>query len=294
MRVLFVINPRARRGASLKVWKRISDLVARTTGCEAVIPSSYEETRKAARDAVKAGYDRVVAVGGDGTVGAVAGELVLQNTTLGVIPAGTGNDFCRNFGISQDSSQALAVALGPGTQRIDLGQAAGGQYIMNAAGIGFDAEVAAVAAGYPNGLGGTLPYLLGALSTLTWYKPAEYDIIVDGERYAGRSTMIAIANGRYYGGGMQIAPMARTDDGLLEVCIAGELGRLELLRLLGQVYSGSHVRHPKVRTTRGRQVELRPKRPVRAHVDGDLLGAEALTFRACPGALSVAMPASRG
>lgn len=265
-------------------------LLARNPGFDAVIPSSYAETRRVAAEAAKAGIDRVVAVGGDGTVTAVANELAFTDTALGVIPGGTGNDFCRNSGIPRDPRGALELAIQGNTQRIDIGQAVGGHHFLNVAGIGFDAEVAAAATGLPSGLGGTLPYLLGALSTLSWYKPVHVDVTVDDQKFSGPSMLVAIANGRFYGGGMQIAPLASPDDGMLDVCIAGGLGRFELLKLLGRVYSGTHIRHPKVCMLRGRQVRLQVKGGVRAHLDGEPLRSESLEFKVHPRALSVAMP----
>ncbi|HYF94294.1 MAG TPA: diacylglycerol kinase family protein [Symbiobacteriaceae bacterium] len=290
MKALFLINPKAGRGTALKTWRRIEPLVAGERQAEAVIPESAAATRKAAADAARAGYDRVVVVGGDGTLAAVAGELAMTETALAVVPAGTGNDFCRNSGISRRPEEALRVALGAHTQRIDLGQAAGGRCFLNAAGIGFDAEVAAAAGAFPDGLGGNLPYLLGAFATLSRYRPVEAEVNVDGQRYAGTMTMIAVANGRYYGGGMQIAPSARRDDGLVDVYIAEGMGPLQILGLLPRVYGGSHVKSPMVHVLRGQHVKIQVGAPVRAHLDGEPLLWETLSFTARPQALSVTMP----
>lgn len=290
MRVLFIVNPRAGRGAGLRVWQRVGGLVARRPGVDAVVAAGPAETRAAAADAVRAGIERVVVVGGDGTLAAVAGELAHSATALGVVPAGTGNDFCRNTGIPRRIEPALDIALRARIASMDLGQASGQHTFLNAAGLGFDAEVAAAAARYPRGLGGTFPYLLGALSTLVWYKPVHVELTVDDQAFAGPVVLIAIANGRFYGGGMQIAPGARADDGRLDVCIAGDLSRGELLRLLGKVYSGSHIGHPKVRLLRGECVRLQVAGEVRAHCDGEPLRAERLEFQVRRAALRVAMP----
>jgi diacylglycerol kinase (ATP) len=291
MKTLFLVNPKAGRGSALRVWQRIEPLVPRERGVEVVIPDSLAATRKTASEAVKAGVERVVVVGGDGTLLSVADELVHSDTAVGLIPAGTGNDFRRDYGLPRRPEEALAVALGRETQRVDVGQAWGGRHFLNAAGIGFDAEVAVKASTYPSGLGGTLPYLMGAITTLLQYRPMEVRVTVDGERrYEGDSTMIAVANGRYYGGGMQIAPSARRDDGLIDVCIAEGMGPLKLLGLLPQVYGGGHVRSPRVHVLRGEHVQIEVGAPVRAHVDGDPLPYESLTFQARARALRVAMP----
>ena len=290
MRLLFVVKPRAGRGSSLKIWQRVGTLVARTPQCEAVIPTCSAETRRITAEAVKAGVNRVIVVGGDGTLAAVAGELAFSDTALGVIPAGTANDFCRNARIPHIPQDALEIALHAEVQRIDLGQASGGPYFLNVAGIGFDAEVAAISARLPAGLGGTLPYLLGAMSTLFRYRTVEMEVTVDDRMFSGPSMLIAIANGRFYGGGMQIAPLARPDDGQLDVCIAGSLGRAELAMLLRQVYSGTHVYHPKILTAKGRHVRVQAKGRVRAHVDGEPLDWDPLDFQVRAKALAVAIP----
>lgn len=291
MNALFIVNPRAGRGVGQKVWDRIiQKRVARSRLVDAVIPASVAETRKLAAEAVKTGIHRVIVVGGDGTLVTVAAELAFSGTALGVVPAGTGNDFCRNTGIPRDPSAALEIALGLHTRRIDLGGAPGGNCFLNVAGIGFDAEVAVAARSFPSGLGGTLPYLLGAFTTMFRFQPLQVDATVDDQPFAGPAMMVAVANGRGYAGGMQIAPRAQQWDGKLDVCIVGSLGRLELVNLLRQVYSGAHVRHPKITMLRGEQVRVTVKGEARAHLDGEPYYGDSLTFQVQPGALSVAMP----
>ncbi len=290
LRALFIVNPKAGRGAALSVWKRIGPLLAANPAIEVILPSSYAETRLVAAQAVRAGIERVVAVGGDGTLDAVAAELVHSDTVLGAIPAGTGNDFCKTTGISLKPEEALRIALSGSTRWIDLGMAAGRHPFLNVAGVGFDAEVAAVTSKYPKGLGGTLPYLLGAFTTIARYHAIPVEVDVDGQIYAGPITLAAIANGPQYGGGMRIAPTASREDGLLDVYIAEELTRPQLLGLLPRVYTGGHVRHPKVRLLRGSRVEIRPLAPIHAHVDGDVIDPVQLSFEARAGALTVALP----
>lgn len=291
MKTLFLINPVAGRGSALKVWKRIEHLAALERGAEAVIPESAEATRKAVADAVRAGAERVIVVGGDGTLLLAVGELARTDTALGVIPAGTGNDFVRDYGLPKRPEEALAVALGPQLQRIDLGQTESGRYFLNAAGMGFDAQVAAKAITYPKGLGGHLPYLLGIFHTLVRYKPIRAVITVDDQRYEGDTTLIAVANGRYFGGGVQIAPTARRDDGMMDVYVAEGMGALRILGLLPRVYTGAHASSPKVHMLRGRQVQIEVGTPVPTHLDGEPLRWERLVCQAVPGALSIAAQA---
>lgn len=206
MRRLFLVNPISGRGAGLRIWRQVARVVAKDLYCEVAVPANTSETRLIAAEAARSGVKRVIVIGGDGTVSAVAGALAGTQTALAVIPAGTGNDYCRNTSIPLKALHALPVALDGPTFQMDLGRVKGGGYFVNAAGIGFDAQVARVASGYPKGMGGTLPYLMGALTTLPRYNAVEIEIKVDGDSYKGPAMMVAVANGRCYGGGMQIAP----------------------------------------------------------------------------------------
>ncbi|MGE5674255.1 MAG: diacylglycerol/lipid kinase family protein [Mycobacterium leprae] len=294
VRTLFIVNPKAGRGAALQAWKRIEKHVAGKPEIEAVIPPSYEATRSAAAEAARTGIERVVALGGDGTLDAIAGELAHSDTSLGVIPSGTGNDFGKTNGISLDPEAALPIALGTHTRRVDLGLAAKERHFLNVAGAGFDAQVSSVVLQYPKGLGGTLPYLMGAITTIFRYQAVPVTITVDDQQYEGPITLVAVANGSQYGGGMRIAPSARRDDGVFDVCIADQLSRAELFGLLPRVYTGSHVNHPKIHFLSGRHVQIQARGPIHAHADGDLLKSTDLTFETLVGALNVAVPARVG
>jgi diacylglycerol kinase (ATP) len=291
MRTLFIINPLAGGGAGLRVWRRVAQCIGPDREIEAALPTSAARARSLAAEAVAAGYARVIVVGGDGTLATVADALAGTDTTLGAVPAGRGNDFCRNSGISRRLEAALHTARWAQPTRIDLGRVVGGAHFINAAGLGFDGAVAAAAARYPRHLGGTLPYLLGALGTLRWFRPVGVQVTVDGASYSGPAMMVVIANGPGYGGGMQIAPGARRDDGLLDLMLlTGALSRLQILRLLGLVYSGRHIHHPAVRVMRGRFVKVQVERAIGAQLDGEALTTDSLECEAVPGALNVAMP----
>lgn len=290
LRVLFLINPRAGRGAALKTWRRVERLATGGGWFDWIVPGDCTETKRAAAEAARAGVERVVVIGGDGTLDAVAGELAHTDTALGIIPSGTGNDFCHTAGIPTDLEAAFAIAVGPVTKRIDLGIAGGRHRFLNVAGAGFDAEVGACSSRVPSRLGGGLTYLVGTLSALAHSQPVAAEIQVDEQCYSGQTTMVAVANGPQYGGGMRIAPDARRDDGLLDVCVVEGMSRTELLRIFPGVYAGQHVKHPKIRMLRGREVQIRPQAPMRLHADGDVLGLTEFTFRVEPGALAVAMP----
>ncbi|HYG60065.1 MAG TPA: diacylglycerol kinase family protein [Symbiobacteriaceae bacterium] len=277
MRTLFLVGPEAGQGAALRVWRRVERLALEQGLYDWVAPASDQEARRIAREAVAAGIHRVVVVGGDNTLEAVAAELAFTDSALGMIPAVSGSDFCPSAGIPRDTAVAFAIATGQHTSRVDLGVAAGGYRFLNVAGALFRAE----AGTYSMQLPSRSQRLFPALAALAQYRPVSVEIRVDDQTHRGEVMLVAVANGPQCGGGMRIAPGARRDDGLLDVCIVGGMSRTELVRILPGLYRGEHVNHPKVRMMQGREVHLRPWARE---------GAEACSFGVEPGALAMALP----
>jgi diacylglycerol kinase (ATP) len=234
----------------------------------------------------------VVAVGGDGTVSEVANGLVGTGCALGVIPAGTGNDFVRALRIPDDPWAAARVAFGGTPRPIDVGEvrtAQGSCYFVNVASYGFDAEVARRARALP--FGGSQRYLVAVLRTLRELRSEPVRLDVDGRRIDQHATLVAIANGHRYGGGLRIAPDAILDDGYFDLCLVRGLSRAAALGLLPRVYWGTHCRHPAVELLRCRQVELSARAALPGQADGEPLGGLPASFLLLPGALQCVVPA---
>ena len=176
------------------------------------------------------------------------------------MPLGSGNDLARSLGLPADPASAWRVAIGSATRRIDVARARNGsgaeRWFASAGGIGFDAQVAAAMTDRRGWQAGRAGYLLTTISELRRY--GNRPITLDDRRHLDqpRRCCVAIANGSYYGGGMRIAPDARTDDGVLDVCVVGDISRLTAVRQLPNLYRGTHVRHPQVTTMTGRTVEV--------------------------------------
>jgi len=235
----FIVNPAAGANSSRRKWAIILDLLKHlglhfeyqyTEGSGHAI----ELAKKAASD----GYDRIVAVGGDGTVNEVAnGILNSQNAkdaVLGIISTGTGGDFVRSAGIPRDYVKACSTLSSPGRLSIDVGiieYFKKGQklrrYFVNTAGIGLDAAVVENTEKIPKYFGGTIPYLMGLVRTLLSYKNKHVIIRSGGNIDKQRVVSVIVANGGYAGGGMHFAPLAKLDDGLLDTVIVGDMGKLE-------------------------------------------------------------------
>ncbi len=234
----------------------------------------------------------VVALGGDGLVGRVAGAVAPLGGLLAVLPAGRGNDLCRAVGVPRRAVAACAV-LRTGSERVlDLGvvtSATGSVPFLGIASIGFDSEVQerVLRSRVP---AGRLVYLGGALVTLARWEPARFHGTVDGVPFEHTGWSVAVSDSGRYGGGMRLAPDASLTDGLLDVVTTGALSRLRFLRALPSLFRGTHVRLPEVQVRAARTVVLDADRPFRVFADGDPAGTLPATVTVRPGAVRVLLP----
>ncbi len=291
---LVIVNPAAGQGGGARAWRRLRELGGAPSSWRCATTTRPGHARDLARAAVQAGCDRVVALGGDGTVSEVANGLIGSSCALGVIPAGTGNDFSHALRIPSGPRAAARVAFTGSPRAVDVGEirdAAGSRYFVNVASYGFDAEVALGARRVQ--LPGSLRYLAAVLRTLRELRPRRVQVDVDGRRMDRDLVLIAIANGHRYGGGLRIAPDAAIDDGSFDVCMVGSVSRLAVLGLLPRLYRGGHRRHPAVELLRCRRLDLVGAASIPGQADGDLLGHLPASFTVLPGALQCVVPDRR-
>jgi YegS/Rv2252/BmrU family lipid kinase len=302
---MVVCNPVSGSGkgrACLAVVRRALD--------DAGVTYAYDVTRgrghaaQLARSAVCSGCSAVVAIGGDGTFfevvngvmnpAEVDGGQEPSRVAVGLVQAGRGSDFGRSIGVPADMEEASERLLDGRTRVIDLGFATflgfdgkeRSRYFANAAGLGFDGEVTLRANAGPRIFGSTIPYLNSLVRTLIKYRNKRISVKLDGaEPWSAVANSIVIANGQYFGGGMKIAPDAHLSDGLLNITLLGDLGKVDLIRNLPRVYDGSHVTHPKVRILSARNVEITSPERVLLQADGEVLGTAPASFRVVPAAL---------
>ena len=290
--ILFILNPVAGHGRSRRVFERLQAMLAGHRQLQPVVwqTAGPAHARELAARAAQEGYQRVVAVGGDGTVHEVinglmdAGPQLAGGVRVGVVPAGSGNDFARNLGLPSDPGEAARLLARGEAHPIDVGRV-NDRHFANLAGVGFDAEVAAWANRVPKFIPGTFTYLAGVLALLARYRNAEVSLELDGRPLQGRAFLVAVGNGPRYAGGMAICPGAVMNDGRLRVVLCGDLQRGEILRLLPTIYQGRHVGHPKVQTFDVRRLSLHARRPLAVHADGELVGYTPARFEVVPGAI---------
>jgi diacylglycerol kinase (ATP) len=285
-----IVNPVAGSHAGARAWQRARAGCAAATDWECATSQRPGHARELALEAADRGFERVIAVGGDGTVNEVANGLVHSTTILGIIPAGTGNDVAHNLGVPAEPAAAASLAANGSARPIDLCHVQTGDraaYFVNVAGFGFDAEVAwrVNRSPFMRFGGGTLPYVFGVLATLWQYRAPGMRLSLDDRALDRRVFLAAVGNLPTYGGGMRIVPDATPDDGMLDVCVVADLSRLEVLRLLPRLYSGGHVGHPAVELFRCRSVSADADGRVLCQADGEIVGRLPARFSVLPAAL---------
>jgi YegS/Rv2252/BmrU family lipid kinase len=253
---------------------------------------------RALASAAAGGGETVVALSGDGMIGVLADTIRgLPGAVLGVIPGGRGNDLARVLGIPDDTAAAAAIIAEGYARPVDLGivqslgSEGGGRAFVGIASVGFDSDANRIANEAPSWLG-SLVYLYGALRALASWKPARFEIEFDppGERRGFTAYSIGAANSKAYGGGMRAAPDAMLDDGLLEVVVVENVGKLGFLtRILPKVFNGTHVHEPGVSVRRAHEISISADRPFVMYADGDPIGELPVRVRALQGAITMLM-----
>ncbi|MFC1984835.1 diacylglycerol/lipid kinase family protein [Chloroflexota bacterium] len=255
-----------------------------------------------AREAVNAGYRYIIAVGGDGTVNEVVNGILtstgLHDTILGIVSAGTTCSFARSVGIPSNPIDSCRLLSSHNRLSIDVGiveYTSNGQnlrrFFVNEADVGFGATVVEASKQVTNYFGrkiNYLPHVIGGLSSLISYKNKHVTLRVEDQTEdICDCAMLVIANGTHFGGGMQIAPGAKPDDGLLDMVLFGDMGKSELFKIWPMTYKGSHVSHHKVRMLKIKNVVIECAEKILVEADGELLGESPVSFSVLPSALRI-------
>lgn len=305
-----IVNPKSQGGAVGKRWPELADEIGRILPFDELRTSGPGDAIALTRKALREGADRVVALGGDGTVNEVVngffeedGTPIAPEATFGLLPYGTGGDFRRTMNIPRKLPEAARIIAGGNRRRVDLGrltyQTPGGataaRMFANIASFGVSGVVDRLVNESGKKLGGKLAFAL-ATARATWsYRNQRVELVFDGEaasRVELTINTVAVANGRYFGGGMMMAPDAEVDDGRFDVVAMGDFNFGDLLRSGRRVYNGSHLTMDKVTHRRAAVVEAAPLEPgvaVELDVDGENLGRLPARFEAVPAALWMAV-----
>jgi YegS/Rv2252/BmrU family lipid kinase len=287
--IALLANPSAANGRSLRCLDVVrGEFEARGAEYRVATPAGRDAARKIAREAAERG-ETVAAVGGDGTIGLIAGAMRGTPGRLAVIPAGRGNDFARVLKIPNAPAAAALVALDGKVRTVDVGDVDGETFVCIAS-FGFDSDANRIA-NEAKLVKGNLVYLYAALRALVGWRHANFHVVIDGEPLDFRGWSVAVANSKAYGGGMYLAPAAELDDGQLDVVMVSESNKRTFLRDLPKVFKGAHTTNPRVRMLRGRTVEVSADRPFDIYADGDRIAALPATVSVTPRSLNVLVPA---
>lgn len=294
-RLAFILNPRSGKQSIRRSKSEIlSTLLAGYPGRYDVFETHYAgHAAKLSAEAAAAGYDVVVAYGGDGTINEVARGLVGTASALGIIPAGSGNGMAHGLGIPSRPRRALEVITSAPIRRIDVGRV-NGDCFFNVFGLGFDAALAERFHREAGGVRGALPYFTLGIKTFLRYKPPLIAYEIDGELIEVAPLTLAIANGPEYGTGARIAPEADFSDGWLDLVLLPKMPALRAALALPRLFSGSvaRVRGREHRRAKHLSISLPPNTPV--HFDGEARTCSGkLDIWVEPGALGVAAPPRR-
>ncbi|GAA0325549.1 diacylglycerol kinase family lipid kinase [Actinoallomurus spadix] len=284
-----VVNPAAGGDAAARLIPLARLL--REAGAEMTVEysRSLEHAAELARTAADKGHT-VVAAGGDGMVGGLAGALAGTDGVLGILPAGRGNDFARQLGLPEEPDRLAALLLEAEPRRIDAIEVTtpdgGSRVVAGSVYAGVD-SVANVHINRLTRLPGPLAYYLGPLRAIATWRPVSYRVTVDGELHEERGYTVVVANSGFYGYGLHIAPGAAVDDGLLDVVIIRHAPKRLFFAVMRELPKGTHVHRPVVEVLRGREVRVEADRDIPYGADGELLGDLPATARVLPGALNV-------
>lgn len=304
-----IVNPYAGNRRAGACWPLVERRLREVNpDFHAHLTSRPGEATEVARRALLNGSDRILVMGGDGTLNEVVNgffdgtRAVAPHATLGIIPIGTGTDFVRSLNLPRDPLQALESMSSATPQPVDVGRVwctgDNGQpvtrYFINIADFGFGGAVANRVNHANKRFGGFLTFLGGLLVTLATYQNAQVRVRIDG---AAEEAMVinsvTIANGQYFGGGMLVAPHARIDDGLFEIVIVGDVTRPEVLKNIPRLYRGTLAKHAKVRTLRARRLEATSTQQVLIEADGEAPGKLSAVFEIVPRAVKLLYNPSR-
>ncbi len=285
IKVSLLVNPLAGKGKAISIAEELKGLL-NELGAEVslLIPESRSKVVEIATDSVNSGIDRLVTVGGDGLINQAVNVLAGTDTTLGIIPVGTGNDFARSLGLDSGGLFEQAQnALSPAVE-VDLIKC-GSTFVATSTICGFPATVNLRANNlrFPKG---SSSYTFATLMELPVMSPTFYKLKLDNESLEVKAAAVIVANSAYFGGGMKICPDADTSDGLLDVCIIGDVGKFDLLRSFLKVRTGDHVDHPKVSIYEASEIEITGTGIIRG--DGEPLGELPMKIFIQRGAINVA------
>jgi len=305
-RLYAVVNPKAALGRASRFWPQLQKELQERIG---PFPWDWTESPMHAtslvRTALQQEHDLIVSIGGDGTHneainGFFTGGVIFNpRASLAVVPCGTGSDLCRSLGIRSGIASAVATILSDREREVDVGHLIFSQasspacerLFLNVASLGLSARVNTNLGSQPHFLGGSGRFLLAAVRTLIVHRQDRLSLEIDGKLFPDQlNSLVAAANGMFFGGGMRIAPHARLDDSLLDVVMIGTVSLWDLILWGPRIYRGRYLSHPRVQYLQASTILAKSPDSVPVEVDGETVGTLPATFTVMPRAVRLRVP----
>lgn len=279
-KILFIINPVAGGGRAEKLAPIISGYMEDINlEYNIQMTKKPKDATKIAKLGIGEGYNIIVAVGGDGTVNEVAiGILESGKGTLGIIPSGTGNDLARTLEIPFNFKEAMDIIIKGNKKKIDIGLV-NNNLFLNIASIGLDSEVVKNTEKIKKRIRSRIAYIVGIINTLFSFKDKKIRLEIDDNLMDKNISLVAVGNGKYYGGGLKILPMAIAEDGYFHVIVVNKASRIKLLLLFPSIFKGQHIRFKKhVEIFKARKIKIITDDKTYLNVDGEIYDIEKETL----------------
>lgn len=292
MKHVFILNPVAGKGKTLKLIPAIKEYFASSKEDYIIEITKYPgHAAKIASDCSSEQPCRIYSVGGDGTLNEVLNGMAGSGSFLAVIPSGSGNDFIKNILQDNDLKNIIERTAKGNAKLIDVAKI-NDRYFINIASLGFDAQVAHKTGHFKKIplISGKMAYILGILTTIMQRKTNILEICIDGACIKADTLLIAIGNGRFYGGGMLALPEAEITDGMFDICLVDSISRMKILRLFPLYMKGLHGKINEVHFYKGKRVEIRSASPIAMNSDGEISIVNEAVFEILPRALSFIYP----
>lgn len=301
---LFIINPASARGSTLRAWAVVrKQVVAAGVDFDEHVTARSGAATEVAREALRNGVTRIVSVGGDGTLSEVvngyfddAGRAINEAASIGLLPSGTGSDFQRSLGLTGHGDWIRAL-VSPRHRRIDAVRAefvsrdgeSDSRFFINVASFGLGGDASELVNRWrntiPRWIGGRARFSAAAIAALGRYKNVAVSLRLDEREININSNLIVVANGRFAGGGMMLAPHAEMDDGLLDVIVTDGATRFDIVKELPRIQRGKHLKNPKVNEMRTRDISINSVEPMAIDLDGEMVGFTPAHLEVLPSAV---------
>ena len=293
-KILAIINPVSAGSKTEKIWPKYKEIFLNADiNLDEVFTTHPEHAVQIAQEAAKNSYNYVMAVGGDGTVNEIINGLIIADglnnigTKLIIFAQGTGSDLIRSLDISSDINDVIEIIERKKVKYLDVVKAEylshsgeeKSRYFINVGDCGLGAEVVYRVNKSKKIIGGSFSYLLAVFTTLIKFKNKSAELIVDGKKaFTGNLSNVIIANGKYFGGGIKVAPQAELDNGKLNIILLKDFKKLAIAYNLFKAYDGKHLDHPLVESLTAKTIKISSEEKIALEIDGETIGTSPVSF----------------